>query len=215
MPYTTYAELKAAIADRVHRTDLTSVIVDAVTMAEKRINHDLQLTDQEKETELTATIGSTALTLPSDFGSPIALYLTTYPPRYPVRFELPENMQEYTSNAPARAWTIDGAAIKTDSPADIAYTYDFRYSLEYDLATSETNALLTNYPDLYFYGALIEVYLHTHDHNNGVVAKTIYNEAMDMAKHDTQQNRALMTLDIDAALMGTPGGKRNRIFEGY
>ena len=92
MPFTTYAELNTAIAGRLHRSDLTASIPDYITLAEKSLNRTLQLTNQELETTLTATIGSRSLTLPSGFARPLALYLTTYLPRTELEYRLPTSM---------------------------------------------------------------------------------------------------------------------------
>lgn len=156
MALTTYTELKAAIASRLHRSDLTTQIVDYITLAEERLNNEIKLAAQETEATLTASVGSRSLTLPSLFGLPIALYLTTYLPRCELEYRLPSLMQVYSSNGQSTYWTIDGATLNTDTPADIAYTYAFRYLAKYDLESTETNALLTNYPSLYLYGALIQ-----------------------------------------------------------
>jgi len=156
MALTNYTELKAAIASRLHSSAYTSLIPDWITIAEKSLNRVLNLSAQETETTLTATIGSRTLTPPSDFGAAIALYLTTYLPRFELEFIIPSAMQVYSSNGMSNFWTIDGSVIKTDVPADQAYTYTLRYKSEYDIASTSTNTLMTNYPDLYLYGALIE-----------------------------------------------------------
>ena len=74
MALTNYAELSAAIAGRLHRTDLTAAIVDYITLAEKRLNRTVKLAAQETEATLTATVGIRDLVLPPLFGSPVALY---------------------------------------------------------------------------------------------------------------------------------------------
>jgi hypothetical protein len=158
MALSNYTELQAAIAKRLHWTELamTALIVDYITIAEKRLNRDVKLLAQETESILTATIGSRFIALPALFGAPIALYLTTYLPRIDLEFRLPTAMQVYSSNGPAQFWTLDGSQLATDTPADIAYTYALRYVAEYNLSATATNALLTAYPDLYLYGALVE-----------------------------------------------------------
>ncbi len=202
MALTTYTELKAAIATRLHRTDLTTAIVDYISLAEKRLNSVLYLTEQELEASLTATISSSAMTAPSDFGSPIALYLTTYLPRYEIEYRLPTEMQLYSSNGPAKNWTINGAAIRTDSPADIAYTYTLRYSLEYDIASTATNALLTRYPDTYFYGALIEACIDLRDKDGLAVNTMRYEQAIEECAYNSSKNRSIANLMTEVSMSG-------------
>lgn len=201
MALTTYTELKAAIATRLHRSDLTTQIVDYVTLAEKRLNRTLKLLGRETEATLTAVVGSRSLTIPSGFGKPISLYRTTYLPREKLVYQLADQMQVYSSNGAARYWTIDGATIKTDSPADIAYTYAFRYSAEYDIASTSTNALLTRYPDCYFYGALIEASTEMKDDRAIERNERRFEQALQECLDDINASRsiAILSTDIGAA----------------
>lgn len=209
MAFTTYTELKAAIATRLHRTDLTTNIVDYITIAEKRLNRLLKLTNSETEATLTATPSSRSLTLPSGFGSPIALYLTTYLPRSELVYRLPTQMQVFSSNGPSTYWTIDGATISTDTPADLAYTYTLRYAAEYDLAATSTNAQLTDYPDTYFYGALIEAANDLQDDAMAQRYERRFIQAVQETLDDTNSKRSLTTLISD--ILTQP---RSSIFEG-
>lgn len=200
MALTTYTELRAAIATRLHRSDLTTQIVDYITLAEKRLNRTLKLLAQETEATLTATVGSRSLTLPTGFGKPIALYLTTYLPRSKLNYKIASEMQVLSSNGPASFWTIDGSTLKTDAPADIAYTYALRYSAEYDLASTSTNALLTDFPDLYFYGALIEAADELKDRTSLASYERRYGQALQECLNDSNDARsiAMLTTEIGA-----------------
>lgn len=197
MALTTYTELKAAIATRLHRADLTANIIDYITLAEKRLNHDVKTVAQETEATLTASIGSRSLTLPSLFGTPIAMYLTTYLPRVEIPYKLPGQIQVLSSNGGAQYWTLDGGEIKTDAPADIAYTYALRYAAEYDLAATSTNALFTAYPDLYFYGALIEAADDIRDMAALARYEQRYAHAMQQCANNENANRSIATLSTE------------------
>ena len=197
MPFTTYAELNTAIAGRLHRSDLTASIPDYITLAEKSLNRTLQLTNQELETTLTATIGSRSLTLPSGFARPLALYLTTYLPRTELEYRLPTSMQVYNSNGPSRLWTLDGDVINTDTPADIAYTYTLRYAKNYDLASTLANSLLTDYPDLYFYGALMEAADDVRDAQKLQDWSGRYGRAMSECLSDINSNKSIAPLTTE------------------
>lgn len=204
MALTNYTELQAAIASRLHSSSYTALIVDYITLAEKSLNHVLKLTAQELETTLTATVGSRLLTPPSLFGAPIALYLTTWLPRIGLEYKLPIEMQVYSSNGPAGQWTLDGANIATNTPADQAYTYALRYATEYNIASTSTNTLLTNYPDLYLYGALIEA-------GNDQVSMTSlplyerrYARALQECADNEHANKALAKLTTEFVATGRP-----------
>lgn len=197
MALANYTELQAAIATRLHRSDLTTAIVDYIAIAEKRLNRTLKLLAQESETDLTATIGSRFMALPSLFGSPIALYLTTYLPRIEVEFRLPTEMQVFSDNGPPEFWTLDGLQLATDSPADIAYAYTLRYCAEYNLAATATNALLTNYPDLYLYGALIEAADDIRDDALLARSQQRYAQALQECQNNENDNRSISYLTTE------------------
>lgn len=169
----------------------------------------LRLSAQELETTLTATIGSRSLTLPSLFGSPIALYLTTYLPRIELEYRLPEEMQVFSSDGPAKVWTIDGSVINTDTPADQAYTYTLRYVSEFDIATTATNSLLTNYPDLYLYGALIESGNDLVNINAIAMYEKRYGRALQECLNNEHANRSLAKLTTELS-----GHRKSNIISG-
>lgn len=209
MALANYTDLQAAIASRLHSTSYTALIPDWITLAEKSLNRVLRLSAQELETTLTATIGSRSLTLPSLFGSPIALYLTTYLPRIELEYRLPEEMQVFSSDGPAKVWTIDGSVINTDTPADQAYTYTLRYVSEFDIATTATNSLLTNYPDLYLYGALIESGNDLVNINAIAMYEKRYGRALQECLNNEHANRSLAKLTTELS-----GHRKSNIISG-
>lgn len=202
MALSNYTELRAAIASRLHRTDLTTQIVDYIAVAEKRLNRTIRLKAQETEATLTATPSSRVLTLPSLFGAPIALYLTTYLPRTALEYRLPEEMQVYSGTGISRYWAIDGADLKTDTPADQAYTYTLRYIADYDISATATNALLTNYPDLYLYGAMIEAATDLVDDALLKRAEYRYVQALQECLNNENASRAIARLTTEVGTSG-------------
>ena len=59
MALSTYDELKASIASWMERSDMTTVIVDCVTLAEARLNRELG--PVETDASLTGTVDSRSL----------------------------------------------------------------------------------------------------------------------------------------------------------
>lgn len=156
MALANYSDLKTAVEGWLHRSSLTSRIPDFITLAESRLNRLIRPAPQETEGSLTATTGIRTIALPSGFVNPVALWMTYWLPRQTLEFRLPEMLPVFNVNSVPRYWTIDGTNIAFECPADRALTFTFRYTTKLDIATTSTNSVLTNTPDLYLYGALIE-----------------------------------------------------------
>ena len=77
MALSTYTELKAAIADYLDRSDLTSQIVDFITLAEAEFNRTLFVAQREEVSSASASSGT--ITLPSDFWAMRAIYIDSDP----------------------------------------------------------------------------------------------------------------------------------------
>jgi len=198
----TYSELVTALdgaTGYLHRVDLTSLIPDFIKICESTMNRRLKLLLQELETTLTATVSSRQMAVPTRFGTPIDLWQTTYLPRTKLEFLMAEHLPVGNSNAPSDYWTVDGDYIKTENPADIAYTYMMRYWGSFDLATTTTNTVLSNYPDIYIYGALSASVPYTQDFDKLPVWKGLFDAAIKEAISDTVATKGKQTLRTEFA----------------
>ena len=77
MSISTYAELKTAVANWLHRDDLTSIIPDLIMIGEKRIYRDVRCHDMESS--LSSAIASGVLSVPTDFVGFKAVYIDGSP----------------------------------------------------------------------------------------------------------------------------------------
>ena len=158
MAITTYAELKSAIADWVHRDDLTSQIIDAITMAESRLYDLLILKNMERTSTLTGTLNSNTVALPSNYISPIDLRILIDTERVVMAPALPQEMPYSPSATQPQYWAIDGSNILFDCPLGEAYTFYFRNVYKSNLSDSNTsNYLLERRPDLYLAASIVEL----------------------------------------------------------
>lgn len=213
MALANFTDLKAAIADHIHRTDLTTQIPDFISLAEGRINRRIQARLQEKETALTLTAGTRDMALPADYYEGLNLWMTTYPPRDEMVFKSPEQIVYGTdaSTGVPTAWTIDGSNITLDSIGDIDYTFDFRYRCKFVLSDAEpTNWLLTNYPDLYLYASLFQAAVYTHNGDKAIMYKQMYDEiAQEVMDKEVAASRSLTALEVDSGLLNRSGRSFN------
>lgn len=211
MSITTNTELKAAIASWLHRSDLTTQIPDFITLAESRINRKLALLLQETEATLTATTSSRLMAVPTRFASALGLWLTTYQPRQELEYRLPVQLPVTNTSGASFYYTVSGSNIETENPADQAYTYNLRYLINFDIATTSTNLLLTNYPDIYLYGALLESAPFLRNTNDLKMWQNRFDLACKEALSESNRTKSRASLRTDL-----PGSTRSgNILRGY
>ena len=213
MAIASYAELVTALdgsTGYLHRSDLTARIPDFIKLAESEINSDLKLLLQETESNLTATVASRLIAVPTRFGTPIALWCTTYSPRIEIMYREASQLPVSDTSGPAQFYTIDGAYVATDNSADVAYTYIFRYLQNVDLETTLTNTVLTNWPKIYLFGALLQSIAFTRDYANQGYWQNEYDKAVMKAMRDTNATKSKQTLRVDSFF----GARRNNVYRG-
>lgn len=157
MPLSTYAELRASVADWLHRgTSMDAQIPDFIRLAELEINRRLRIVAQEVETPMTCIPGSRFVPQPAGFGTALAMWSDEWNPRHELTMvtavALP--VDDGLSTLP-RYWAVDGANIAFNCKADQAYTLRLRYLQNLFLSdAAPTHALFARAPDLYLFGAL-------------------------------------------------------------
>ena len=206
MSIATYSELVTALDGSdgyLHKTNTTTKIADFIKIAESGINRSLRLLQQEAEATLTATVSSRTMAVPTRFGSPLQLWLTTYEPRTELTFRSPVDLPVTTTNGGSDYYTVDGQTIATENPADQAYTYTLRYLSTFDLETTSTNTVLTNYPDVYVYGACLASIPWTRDVKYFDMWTGLYEKAIREAQNDTTRTRGRALLRTDMASRGS------------
>lgn len=156
----TNAELKTSIAGWLNRDDLTAVIPDFITLAEAEMRRRLR-----RATESTTIYVATGnMDGPSDMAEPISLWLDTADPYRdkPLRLGTPEMIaerraREGTTGRPDLYAFYDGQLQFAPEP-DQSYDGILLYAQQLTpLTTDESyNAVLTEAPDLYLFGALLQ-----------------------------------------------------------
>jgi hypothetical protein len=209
MPISNYAELQAKVAAWNHR-DLDE-IHDFITLAEERINSDLAARLSEVETQLIATPGSRFIPLPPGYISNRGLWMTTYGSRIEVLYVIPEMLPVTDSIGQPRYYTIDGANIAFEYPCDQIHTYDFRYKKGFDIAATLTNDILTRFPGVYLFGALMEAALYARDYDILDKWSARYYVALSGAQNSEFENKTQAFLPVDSTLSQ---GRQSNIIAG-
>jgi len=159
MALANYTDLQSAIANWLHRADLTAVIPDFIALTEERIARDLRIRKQVVNTTLTTAAGTQGVTLPSDFLEIENIGITSTTPPRNLHVVTPELLDEkfptsYTGIP--TDYAIVGDVIQFGPTPDAAYTVSMDYYQRLNLAGTNTNWLMTNHPGVYLFGALAE-----------------------------------------------------------
>ena len=160
MALSNYGQLKAAVADTLNRDDMTSQIVDSITLCEAMVNRDPKFQNRFMETTSTLTFDAAGeASLPADFIAARTLVFQSSP-RSNLEFLSPSGFEtkfpSTTTGLPIN-YTIIGDKVKIGPPPNSGAGAVLRYYQRVPALTndSDTNWLLTYYPDIYLYGTLV------------------------------------------------------------
>ena len=157
----TFAQLKTAAANWLDRSDLTARIPEFITLAEARFNRVLRIRDMETvSTAISTTAGTREYSLPTGFVQMKEFHLST-DPLTPLAYITPEMMTRLwagSSKGRPEVFTVIADNVRLGPNPDAVYTTSMLYYKTFtalsDSAT--TNDMLTNNPDVYLYGTLLE-----------------------------------------------------------
>jgi len=157
----TFAQLKTAAANWLDRSDLTDRIPEFIALAEARFNRELRTRDMETvSTAISTVAGTREYSLPTGFVQMKEFHLST-DPLTPLAYITPEMMTRLwagSATAKPQVFTIIADNVRLGPGPDAVYTTSMLYYKTFtalsDSAT--TNEMLTNNPDVYLYGTLLE-----------------------------------------------------------
>lgn len=152
-----YEWLKSAVARWLHRSDLTAIIPDLISIGERRIFREVRT--RAMETSLSAVISDGVAEIPSDYIELKHAYIDGTPVQSLERVAPSFIYAKY----PTRAATSKPRVIAADAGffifgpyPDSGYTLKGVYYKRFAPISSEENALFTESPDLYLFAALAE-----------------------------------------------------------
>ena len=160
MAISTYAELQTSVANWLDRGDLTDRIKEFIDLTEARMNRNLRLRLMETTATGTLVAGTRDYALPTDYIQARTFSLTT-DPLVPLSYVTPEIMNRIwagsTSGTPS-SFTIIGENFRLGPAPSSADGYSMLYYKRIPALTpaATTNTMLTQNPDIYLYGSLLE-----------------------------------------------------------
>lgn len=159
MALTTYTELVAAIASWTHRTDLATVTPDFIALAEARIKTLLTARLQDTTATITTVAGVATASLSSTLLRIHALSIATLMPSidYLSPGALSAKYVDGETGTP-RNYTTVGDLVHFGPVPDAVYSVTASYQAAVPALTADapTNSLLTKWPHVYLFGALVE-----------------------------------------------------------
>jgi len=160
MALTTYTELKSSVADWLNRTDLTAVVPDFISLAEAQIERTLRT--RQMIVRATASIDSEYSAVPSDFLETKSIKLNTKPVTA-LQFESVDALDSlksttYIAAGKPQYFGIVGGQIRVLPVPDSTYTAELIYYAKLTKLSDSvaSNWLLSQAPDVYLYGALMQ-----------------------------------------------------------
>ena len=163
MAISTKAELHAATANWLNRSDLTSRIPEFISLAEAGFNRNLRA--REMLVRSTASTSGQYVSLPTDFLEMLNIELTsTSPPKRLIYItsDRTDDYREQKNNTTGTPdyYTIEGTSIQLLPTPSAAVTIQLNYYQDIPalsgLADSANNWLLLAHPDVYLYGTLMQ-----------------------------------------------------------
>lgn len=185
MALTNYSELQTSIADWLLRTDLTAVIPDFITLAEARMKRDSRV--RRLVTVDPFTIDAVTETAPTGLSSIESLYIIGDNSKY-LELEtvspgaLADVQQAHQPSGVPRVVAVqDDTTFKFAPVPDQAYDAVLTYweGVTALSVSNTTNWILTEHPDIYLFGALMESAPYMKDDERIPVWGTRYEAALE------------------------------------
>jgi hypothetical protein len=152
-----YAWLQSRVARWLHRTDLTADIKDFITLAEARINADLDARAQDQIATLATVAHASVLPIPTDLLNVRSFLLQNI---RELDYMAPENFNARYGTAGEGspiAYTIIGGNFYFGPTPDSNYSLTLAYQGNIpSLAANGTNFLMSAHPNVYLFATLVE-----------------------------------------------------------
>lgn len=205
MAISTYAQLQTAIANWLDQGNLTAVIPDFISLCEAKINRTTRLLQAETIVDLSTSTSSRFVAFPSGMQELLDLSIVipnANDSQDQLTYVSPDRMTWEVTNIPQRPeiYTIRDQ-IELNSYSDQVYTLKAHIRRKWDIASSSTNWLLTNYPDIYLYGSLAEAAPYIKDDARIGIWQSLYAQAVGQANESDSRSRVNGPLVVDVPVL--------------
>ena len=205
MAIDSYAKLQTEILDTLNRTDLVAdvtqytpgtiegVAIRGISKAERRVVRRLRTREFETSSSFSLVAGQETISIPTDYVSSKLFILNQSPVVVLASKDLTQLLgdEPTTATGAPNSFAAFGSNFYFRRIPDTARAVKlFYYAAPTPLSDANTsNILLTKYPDLLLYGALIEITAHLEDDGRIQVWKGLFDEGMKDIIDDNTANR--------------------------
>lgn len=161
MAISNYTELQTAVANWLDRSDLSARIPEFIGLCEARFNRSLRIRAMETLDTSVSTVADTkTIALPTGYVQMRDIHITG-DPLVQLQYVTPEIMNRIHAGSVSgrpEVYTIIGENIVLGPTPDAVYSTSMLYYKTFDALSdsSPTNWVITNAPDVYLYGTLLE-----------------------------------------------------------
>lgn len=178
MAITDYATLQAAIANWLHRGDLSAVIPDFIVLAEQELSNDLDAREMEARVNLLTIAGEQYIDLPTDVLEMRRLSVQSDPVQV-LKYITPDELSDSFSPSFAGkpfAFAVIGGQLQLSPTPDTEYTLELAYKQRIPALSNSatTNWLISAYPAVYLYAALLSAQPYIMDDSRIAVISGLY-----------------------------------------
>jgi len=181
-----YGELKTLLAGYLHRSDLTAMIPNFVTLAQARLNHDIRHIMMNGSSSINAIAGTANITLPSDFLHMVRLqvpyssgYRTLQQQTLEQNTAFNESYGGGTGDPQYYAIINMTLAELVPTPEEnVTLTCVYRRRLAAFTGDTATDDVLTKFPNAYVYAAMVEATPYIQSDKRLGLWKALYDEEM-------------------------------------
>lgn len=156
-----YGELKSLLTNYLHRTDVEAMIPNFIVLAQARLKLDLKHINMNVSTTISVTAGDPSITLPTGFLNFSRVRATYGGTTYSLDQQTLEQNANVLQGAggPPKFYAVINMTQGEVAPApteDTTLSCIYRKGVATFTADSDTDAILTDYPNAYVYAAMIE-----------------------------------------------------------
>jgi hypothetical protein len=195
MAISTYAELQTAVANWLGRDNLTSRIVEFITLGEANINRLLRVKDMEATATVTPSTSVRYVSLPTGYMEQIAFTDDLGDKLIETTPEVLEQLAYGAGTSRPRYYRVS-SRIDFDCVADTTYSFTMRYWKRLNIASDSTNSILTNHPGIYLYASLYAAAPFIKDDKRIATFGQILDDEIKAASWQSSRNKKLLVNDI-------------------